>query len=256
MKKAWKYLLFFLLCLAIALVVNLPIRQVLPHVKLPGTVRLAGVSGTVFHGKAREVRVNQFPLRHVSYRFKPSCIPLLKVCYQVDYEQGVTEVAYDLLNGDTEVSEARIEYPATELARFIPNMLVQPEGRLELFVDEMAIIAGNPAAMTGKLIWRDLGVQSDGATLTIGDYQVDFSGNQQEYDFKLSDLDASLDVDGKGDIKAGGHYKVDIRISSESAIDPKIRGALDLFATKISYNNYRLEQTGQLPPNISSQLFR
>jgi len=256
MKKIWKYLLFFLLCLVIALVVNLPIRQVLPHIKLPSTVKFAGVNGTVFRGEALEVRVNQFPLRDVSYRFKPSCILLLKVCYQVDYEQGVTEVAYDLLNGDTEVSEARVEYPAAELASYIPNMLVQPEGRLELIVDEMAIIAGKPAAMTGKLIWRDLGVQSDGATLNIGDYQVDFSGNQQKYDFRLSDLDANLDVDGKGDIKAGGQYKVDIRISSESAIDPKIRGALDLFAAKIGYNNYRLEQTGQLPPNITRQLFQ
>jgi len=181
---------------------------------------------------------------------------LLKICYQVDYEQGASGVAYDLLNGDTEVSEARVEYPATELALFMPNMLVQPEGRLELFVDEMAIVAGKLAAATGKLIWHDLGVQSDGAVLNIGDYQVDFSGNQQKYDFRLSDLDANLDVDGKGDIRAGGQYKVDIRISSESAIDPKIRGALDLFASKISYNNYRLEQTGQLPPNITRQLFQ
>ncbi len=256
MKKAWKYLLFFLLCLAIALLLNLPIRQVLPHIKLPNTVRHAGVSGTVVHGKAREVNLNQFPLRDVSYRFKPSCIALLKLCYQVDYAQGVSEIAYDLLNGDTEVSQARVEYPAAELARFIPNMIVQPEGRLELIVDDMAIVAGKPAAMTGKLIWRDLGMQSDEATLNIGDYQVDFSGNQQQYDFKLSDLDASLDVNGKGDINAGGEYRVDIKISSASTIDPRVKNVLDLFATTVSYNNYRLEKTGRLPPNITRQLFQ
>lgn len=256
MKKAWKYLLFFLLCLAIALAVNLPIRQVLPYVKLPNTVRLAGVSGTVVHGQALEVNVNRFPLRDVSYRFKPSCIPLLKLCYQVEYAQGVTEVGYDLLNGDTEVSQARVEYPATELAGFIPNMIVQPEGRLELIVDEMAIFGGKPAAVSGKLIWRDLGMQSDGETLNIGDYQVDFSGNQQQYDFKLSDLDANLDVDGKGDVNAGGQYRVDIKISSASTIDPRVKNVLDLFADTISYNNYRLEKTGQLPPNITRQLFQ
>ena len=256
MKKSWKYLLFFLLCLAIALVVNLPLRQVLPYIKLPNTVRLAGVSGTVVHGKAREINVNQFPLRDVSYRFKPSCIALLKLCYQVDYAQGVTEVGYDLLNGDTEVSQARVEYPATQLAGFFPNMIVQPEGRLELIVDDMAIVAGKPAAMSGKLIWRDLGMQSDEATLNIGDYQVDFSGNQQQYDFKLSDLDASLEVDGKGDVSSDGQYRVDIKISSATTIDSRVKNVLDLFATTVSYNNYRLEKTGLLPPNITRQLFQ
>ena len=97
---------------------------------------------------------------------------------------------------------------------------------------------------------------AEGASLNLGDYQVEFSGNQQQYDFELGDLDADLDVDGKGDIKSDGQYRVDVKISSETTIDPKVKNLLDLFATTVSYNNYRVEQTGRLPPNVTRQLFR
>lgn len=256
MKKIWKYLLFFLMCLALAMAVNMPIRQVLPHIKLPDTVGFSGVKGTVVRGWAREVYIEQFALRDVSYRFKPSCMPLLKLCYQIEYEQGVTRVAYDLLNGDTEISQARFEYQAADLAVIVPNMLVQPVGLLELFIDDMAIVAGKPAALNGRLIWRDLGVQGEGAPLNIGDYQVDISGASLKYKLKFSDLDASLEVDGKGDLGLDGRYDLDIKISSADSIEPRVKSALDLFAAKVGYNNYRFEQSGQLPPHITRQLFQ
>jgi len=256
MKKIWKYLLFFLLCFAFALAVNLPIRQLLAHIKLPDTVAFGGVEGTVVRGWAREVYIEQFVLRDVSYRFKPSCLPLLKLCFQIEYEQGVGRVAYDLLNGDTEISQARFEYQAADLAVIIPNLLVQPVGLLELFVDDMAIVAGKPAALNGRLIWRDLGVEEEGTPLNLGDYQVDFSGALQKYKLKFNDLDASLEVDGKGDLGLDGRYDLDIKISSADAIEPRVKSALDLFAAKVGYNNYRFEQSGQLPPYITRQLFQ
>ena len=256
MKRAWKYLLFFLLCLAVALALNLPIGQVLPHLQIPPTVALAGVSGTAISGRVRQVTVNQFPLRDVRYRLQPSCIALLKICYRVEYAQGSTRVGYDLINGDTEVDQTRVEYTAAELSAYMPNLMVQPDGRLELIVEQMTIIGGITAAADGKLIWRDLGVTAEGTSLNLGDYEVEFSGNSQQYDFKLGDLDADLDVDGKGDIRADGQYSVDVKISSQTTIDPKVKNMLDLFASNVSYNNYRVEQTGRLPPNVTRQLFR
>lgn len=256
MTRSWKYLLFFLLCLVVALVVNLPAGQVLPYLKIPPTVSLSGVKGSVFRGGVQQGSVGQFPLRDVRYRFKPSCLFVLKVCYQVDYAQGTTRVGYDLINGDTELSQTRVEYTAAELAPYLPKLMVQPDGRVELTIEQMTIIAGITAAVNGRLVWRDLGVTAEGTSLNLGDYQVDFSGNPQKYDFKLDDLEADLDVDGEGNIGADGLYRVDVKISSQNTIDPKVKNLLDLFATTISYNNYRVEQSGRLPNNIVRQLFR
>ena len=256
MLRLSKFLLFFLLCLAIALVVNLPLPHLLPHFKLPPGVSLSGIDGTVVSGELREVRFNRFPLRQVKYRFEPSCLPLLKVCYGLEYEQGGASVAYDLLNGDTEVNSAHAEYTVDELTPYLPPLLVEPEGRLELEVEELRLVAGKPAALAGQLTWRGLGVRSDSSPLALGDYRLKVNGEAQNYALELNDLDAVLDVDGEGDLQAGGQYSVDIKISSAETIDSQVRSVLDLFATRISPNNYRLEQQGRLPPRVAQMLFK
>ena len=55
MFKLWKLTVFFLLCLVVMLLFNLPIQQVLPYVKLPNTVRTVGIDGTVIKGAAQEI---------------------------------------------------------------------------------------------------------------------------------------------------------------------------------------------------------
>jgi hypothetical protein len=256
MFKFWKFILFFLLCLIVALLFNLPIQQVLPYLKLPANIQLVGVQGTVFKGTAQEIVIDQFPLRAVRYRNLPSCILLLKACYQISYERGTVQLAHDVLNGDTEVSHTRVEYPVAELVKHVPNVPVNPIGRLELVIDNLSMVQGKPTALNGQLIWRDMGIDNDGSKISIGDYQVDFTGDQQKIDFKLSDLDASLGVAGKGEVKADGQYKVDIKIEAKTGIDPKIKNVLDLFAVKGDYNKYRIEQKGRLPPNLTRQLFK
>ena len=256
MFKRWKFILFFLLCLMFALLSNLPIQQVLPHLQLPANIQLVGVRGTAFRGTAQEIIIDQFPLRAISYRNLPSCFLLLEACYQISYEQGTVQLAYEVFNGDTEISDTRVEYPVAELVKHVPNVPVNPVGRLELVIDKLSMVQGKPTALNGQLIWRDMGIDNDGSKISIGDYQVDFTGDQQKLDFKLSDLDASLAVTGKGEVRADGQYNVDIRIEAQTGIDPKVKNVLDLFATKADYNKYRVEQKGRLPPNLTRRLFK
>ena len=256
MVKIWKFMLFFLLCLVVALLFNLPISQVLPHVELPRSVQASGIDGNVLKGTAVEVRINDFPIRRIEYRYLPSCLPLLKICYRIDYDRGQVQVAYDLLNGDTEVSKTRIDYPVAELMKHVPNALVRPVGRLQLEIDDLTMLQDKLVTAEGRLIWRDMGINDDGIKIDIGDYQVDFTGNPQQYDFTVRDLDAALDVSGSGNIKAGGLYAADVKIGSEDGIDPQVKSVLNLVAARISVNKYRIEKKGSLPANITRQLFR
>jgi hypothetical protein len=254
--KLWKFILFFLLCLAIALLFNLPIQNVLTYVKPPDSVRLAGIDGTIVGGKAREIVIDQFPLRDIEYRYMPSCIPLLKICYRIDYSQGKLQVAYDLLNGDTEVVDVRIQYPVAELTRHMPGLIVQPVGHLELEMDELRFFEGRPLALSGKLIWRDFGLDDEGVDFIVGDYQADFTGSPQQYDFKLKDLSGELDVKGKGKIRPGGDYDLEVRIIATDNTSAQVRHVLGLVAKRINHSNFIVQQNGRLPPSISRQLFK
>ncbi len=256
MFRIWKYTLFFLLCLVVALLFNLPISQVLPHVKLPDSLQISGVEGNVLRGTAAEIRINDFPIRGVQYRYLSSCIPLLKICYQIDYDQGRGRVAYDMLNGDTEISETRIQYPVSSLLAHVPNALVRPVGRLQLQLEDLTMLGEKLVSVNGELIWRDLGIDDDGIKFNVGDYKVDFTGNPQQYDFIFSDLNAALDVNGKGNIGADGKYEVDVRITAQSDIEPQVKSVLNLVGARSSVNKYRIERKGRLPGSITRQLFR
>jgi len=256
MFRPWKFILFFVLCLLVALLLNLPVQQVLARAKLPASVQLGGVDGSLLQGRAETVTVNQFALHGVRYRFKPACLPLLKVCYLIDYDQGQLQVGYDLLNGDTELDRSHVEYPVAELLKRFPASLpVKPSGSLQLEIDELSLQQDVLAAVSGRLVWRNLGVRQDDVQIDIGDYQVDFSGNPGQYDFTFSDLDAALDVSGDGRISADGQYTVDVRVAAESAVDPKVRTLLELIGKRSGVNKYRIEQQGRLPPKITRQLF-
>jgi len=255
MLKIFKYLLYFTLCLAVAMVFTVPIQNLLPHVDLPSNIRVSGVDGTIVSGKASEIEIDNFPLRAIEYRYMPSCIPLLKICYRIEYDRGELQVAYDLIHADTEVNRTRIGYQAAELARHAGDLPAQPTGRLELQIDDLSLIGGKPQVLNGKLVWNDLGLDDQGIKIDIGDFRLDFSGGPEGYDFQLSDLDASLEVDGDGEVKPNGQYSLDIKISSKSSIDPQVKYVLGVIAKNDGHNRYRIRQNGRLPQHITRQLF-
>jgi hypothetical protein len=253
MFKTWKFTLFFLLCLVVALLLTLPVMHLMPWVKLPATVQTSTINGTVLKGKVALVTFNQFPFRGVSYRFLPSCIPTLKICYDLKYDQGSFQVAYDLLSGSTVMTDANLDYPASQIKLMNPTLLANPTGKLQIEVSKFALIDGKPGDVIGKLTWRDLGIEEIESNL--GDYKIDFSGSAAGYNFKLSDLDAALDVEGGGKVEASGVYDIDISIESDIRIDQNIKTILDLAAASTGHNKYRIAQKGVLPVHIVRQLF-
>lgn len=255
MVRIWHYFVFFLVCLVVALVLNLPAQHLLQHAQLPNTVRVAGIDGTLLSGRASQVTIERFPLDDVQYRFMPSCLPVLKLCYGIAYDRGELRAGFDLVNGDTEITDTRIDYPVADLMAYMPSPLVRPVGQLELSVSELSVLDGKPAAINGKLLWRNLGIDDEGIKLNIGDVQLEFSGNPSGYEFTVSDIDASLDVSGDGRIRAGGEYEVDIRIGSVKGMEPQVKQVLGVVAKNVGFNQYRLQQTGRLPPNLTQQLF-
>ena len=252
----WKYTVITLLCLAVATLFNLPLQHVLPYVQLPPSMQLAGADGTVLEGKVSELKINEFPLRKIRYRYLPSCIPMLKICYHVVYNRGEMRLAYDLLNGDSEVSRSEIEYPVADLHKLLPvEVPTIPTGRLQLRIDDLSMQADKMVSINGRLIWSDLGL-NDRVNIHVGDYQVDFRGDPQSYEFIFSDLDAALDVKGDGQISADGLYQVEVTIENDTGIEPQVKSVLNLVATRAGVNKYRIKKKGRLSSDVKRQLFR
>ena len=255
MLKAWKYVVFFVLCLAVGLALTMPAQHLLPYLNLPKSVRVSAMQGTLVEGRAAQVEFDGTLLREVEYRFLPSCLVSFRVCYDIDYSQGKGQAGYGILDGNIEITDARVEYPAADFARRIPNLIVQLIGRLEVSIDSLAIVAGKPTAVNGNVVWRGLGVDDGVKQLVIGDYAVDIAGGPEGYDLKISDLAGNLEIDGEGRLEADGQYRLDVRVVGKENIEPQIRTLLDLAGNKVSQDHYRIEQSGRLPASLSARIF-
>jgi hypothetical protein len=253
MFKAWKFILFFVICLLLALVVNMPLAHLLPHLVIPPNVQIQALQGNLIAGNVGLVSVNRYPLSDLNYRLKPACFLSLEICYQIDNQQGKVNLSYQLMAGTASIKQSDINLPATEIKRFNPQLLVSPVGKLHLNIKQLVIKDNKLGDIEGSLIWQDSGFAE--VKTNLGDYQLNVSGDGQNIQFVLSSLDALLTLNGGGLLKADGTYDININIASDTPIDSDIKNILELTTQKTAHNKYRFKQVGKLPAELLNKLF-
>jgi len=174
MKSVVKYGLLGLLVYGIFLIVYLPATQVLGHVSLPKQVSLAGVSGTIWRGKAQLATLQGLPVNNL--RWSLDFLPLLMGRFNVDVQAGNVRDSQDIaFNGHISLSSSRIHvqqaqaYLPTDL---IITMLplpfpVKAQGRFKILLNDMdyqqscQTVDGSGQWLNAKVVglngWIDLG---------------------------------------------------------------------------------------------------
>ena len=252
MRSIWKPGLFFVFCLLIALLVNMPATQLVGRIKLPDTIGLNGLDGTLFSGRVSQLTIDKFPIQNLSYRADSFCLLTLSICYQFDNPDGLFHLRIRPLTETVEISDLAIDYPLQQLTPFMQQLLVKPSGKVELKLDSAQAVKGQLTGLSGVAIWRNAGVS--GESVNLGDYEFLVSGSGDLYTVSLKDIQAPLQVVGKVDLKTNGTYQVNIDIKARSGLDPKIQNVLEFVALKKGINQYVIQNTGKLPAQFQAYL--
>jgi hypothetical protein len=252
MKKISKPTLFFIFCLAIFLIINLPVALILKQVILPNDLKLYGVKGQVTSGHITVAYANNFPVRDINYEAGLSCLLTLQVCYQVNYQNGKANISFNPFTHNTVIEQLDVEYSMVELAPLMNQLLFKPTGELKLKFNQINIKQSKISNINGLAIWSNAGVA--GEDINLGDYQLDVDREDNSYRFKLTDRQAILDIDGTGRLKSNGEYLLDIKILADSGLDNNIKSMLTLAAKKKGLNEYTIYRQGLLPPQLANQL--
>jgi hypothetical protein len=252
MNKIWKSTLFFVFCLAIFLVIKLPTALILKQVELPNDIKLYGVKGQITSGHISAAYANNFPIRNINYEADLFCLLTLKVCYQINYQNGTANISFNPLTNTTVIEQVDVEYTMEELAPLMRQLLVKPTGELNLKFKKIGLNQNKISNINGLAIWSNAGVV--GEDINLGDYQLGVVREDDSYRFKLTDRKAILDIDGTGRLKSNGEYLLDIKILTDSGLDNNIKSMLALTAKKTGLNEFTINRQGQLPPHLTSQL--
>lgn len=252
MKKIWKPVLFFVICLFVLLAINMPLALMLEQFTLPNNIKLNGVQGRLHSGKINAIYVNRFPVEDVNYRVDLSCLLTLQICYQIDYLNGRGNISFNPLTHTATIRQLNVDYSMTELAVFMNQLLVKPTGELRLEINQIKIKQNKISNIEGLAIWSNAGIE--GEDISLGDYQLSVFPDAESYRFELIDRDATLDIEGKGRLKSNGQYLFDINIVAKSDLDSRVKSILALVAQKKGLNDYVVQRQGQLQPQLINQV--
>jgi len=243
---------FFVLCLFLALIVNMPVVHLLAQVKLPNNILLAGVKGTLFNGNVDSLLVNKIKVDDLAYSFQADCLLKLKICYDIEADLGNGQIQLDPVDQSLYLHNFEINYPLENLVAFADRLLVRPSGNLQIHIDTLNLKQQKVGGVNGRILWQQAGIV--GETIELGDYELTVDQATRGYQFKLKDLKALLTVDGKGQLKADGKYSMNITIQSQPGLNQSIKSALEFVARKKGLNRYDVRRSGQLPGQVLKYL--
>ena len=243
---------FFVMCLFLALIINMPVSHMLAQSKLPNNISLSGVKGTILAGNIDNIVVDKLRLSDLKYRFKPGCLLNLKVCYAIDADQGQGLLSASPVDKSIILNDFEINYPLENLAALSNDLLVKPKGELKILIDSLTLKQQRVGQVNARVLWQQAGIV--GEVVELGDYELSIAHVSQGYQFELKDHQALLTVAGNGQLKASGQYSMNITIQSPPGLNQSIKSALDFIAKKKGLNRYDIRRIGTLPNQLLNHL--
>ena len=209
-------------------------------------LQLAGVSGTAWHGQARQASVFGQPVGRLEWWLRP--LPLLL---------GRTEAELRLdgpaLRASTRLSESGEQLRLSDLHAEFPARLLGPvlgvpalslRGAVSVDATEMLIADGLPRRVAGEGRWREAGV-TGAANAEFGDIAFRFAG-EDTVAGEISDAGGPLMVDGRFTVALSG-YDLDLQLRARDD-DPAVGDALRWLGQPQPDGSTRLLVQGGLRP--------
>lgn len=195
--------LIVLLVIALVVVWTLPAqmawRMLGPRAS---TLRLSGISGSIWHGHADQVSVSGVPIGGIDWQLQIA--PLLRGQVRATTTltggpvQARGEVWRDR-DGRIEINAMRLQIPAQQLQNAIDMSQLQLLGSFDVFIDHALIKGVWFDALKASARWKDAGV-SGSAQARFGDVLAEFSENAAKH------VIGNIHDTGKGPLSVQGKF--------------------------------------------------
>ena len=250
--SVWKAALFFVFCLLITLIINIPVGYLAARIKIPEQIEISQLNGTLFGGQIDTLIVNQVIIQELEYEFDSSCLISLNICYKLNFIDGSALVRFAPITALIELSQLDIEISMDNLTAMSNQLLVKPSGSLHMRSDMVMLSNRQLTDIDAMLTWKNAGIV--GEDINLGDYQLSISKENQQYQIILADKEATLKVDGKGDLRPDGRYSLDISINTRAGLEPRVKQVLELVATKKGLRQFNVRRSGVSDKRLLSYL--
>ncbi len=218
----------------VVVIVNAPAR-LLPALVPESRLQLQGLDGTLWQGRASRALLvspaGPIQLGQLEWRLAPLSLLTLAPAVSLRSHWGDQNGSADVtLHGKNDISlrDVDLSIDAGLIQQLVP---VAMEGRVTLTAPLLRLRDGLPIKAEGRLVWEQGAWNAPRARLALGSYALDFSQAGADDPLRGQVLTLAGPVNAEGQVElAARQYAVDMRIGSDSALDPVIAEALSLVA--------------------------
>ena len=213
-----------------------------------GIVELQDIEGSMWQGRATQVRVAGVPVGEVNWRVMPLQMFLGKLAINWRYrgQDGTGNgVLYVGPGGDLSLSETHATSRMSALRALFPRMPVLLAGDLRLTLATLKLEHGLPVALSGTADWLNGRTVSPVAS-EIGTFHAVLTTRKQEIQARISDTSGPLDMQGIVRLQQKGSYYFVADLKPRTGASAALLDGLQQIARSTPGGGFRLEYRGQL----------
>ena len=249
MKAGLKFLPIGVVAYVLFLVVTAPAAKVIPYFEsqLQGA-RLAGLSGTLWSGRALQVSVPPVQLTQVGWQFKPLRLLLGSIAFQLDGQlsgKAFSALAGRGLFSGPYLADVTGSVSAVDLMFWAGLSAVELDGELNFLLDDVEFSPDSVPAVAGQLTWKPAMVLAPiELNLGLGELTTVIESDGVTRGQLIANGGA-LTMQGEVTLQADGHYQLVGDVKKTGTVPQAVDKFLSTFA-EAGNGGYRLEWSDQI----------
>ena len=211
-----RYIVLGFLVYVIFLVLNFPADRAYAYWKSSDSsspeFALAGISGSVWSGKASIAAINRIRLENVEWTYRPWVLLLGQVGLSWSFQAPSSQGSYGRgltswgLDGNVNFSSLEARLPASLVATMVKMKALQPSGTLNLNLQDVEWNGESLVSAEGKVVWRGAGI-SLLKPVSLGDLSLKLETSNDEIKGVLADNGGPLSAEGLIILAEDGRYQ-------------------------------------------------
>jgi len=219
-KKNIQYFLILVVLYLFFLIASLPATVVFSSMKLPSNIKLSSISGTIWSGKAKQLKVSGIDLGSIKWELHPLNLIMgelsadVSVVNNKQYINTEVNLSY---SGKVELEETRFLIDLSSLQPLIYGMPFSYAGKASGYFPISFFHKNNYIGLNGKLSLTNMEMISP-QRQSFGDFIVDFRAEKEgATSGQIKDSGGVLDISGQLLLKKNGQLNFSAKLAAREA---------------------------------------
>ncbi len=212
-------------------------------------VRISGLHGALWSGRAASVQIQQYQLSNVQWSFNGWKLFTGKLAADIKAQfrgQPVSASIGFSAPGALMLDDARAQIDAATVGELAQIPIAQLGGRFQITLEHVELARGAPPVASGMIIWRQASV-TVAETVSLGDVDIQLqNAGDPPLLAIISNHGGDIRLDGKASVKPDGDYQLHLNMKPSINSSDNVRNSLKMFARPQNDGSFQLDNNGNL----------